>query len=149
MEIRKIKQIVELMKNSDLSEFEIEQEGLKLRIRRGGVAVADPVPAPTVPAAATAPAPETTAAAVPAPEAPGRIIESPMVGTFYAAPSPESPPFVQPGDSVTEESTVCIIEAMKVMNEIKAEVSGRIVEALVTNGESVEFGQPLFRIADA
>lgn len=146
MEIRKIKQIVELMSNSDLSEFEIEQEGLKLRIRRGGVPVANPFPAAPVPAPPANAAPATETA--PAAEALGRVIESPMVGTFYAAPSPESPPFVQPGDSVTEESTVCIIEAMKVMNEIKAEVSGKIVEVLAKNGDSVEFGQPLFRVTN-
>ncbi len=139
MDIKDIKQIVDLMKRSDLTEFEIEEEGLKLRICRSGrVVVGNHTPAP-------APVPAPVAAAAPA-EVPGKVIKSPMVGTFYSAPSPESPPFVKAGDDVTEDSTVCIIEAMKVMNEIKAEISGKIAEVLVKNGQSVEFGQPLFRV---
>ncbi|MCC5805658.1 MAG: acetyl-CoA carboxylase biotin carboxyl carrier protein [Opitutales bacterium] len=145
LDIKDIKQIVDLMKRSDLTEFEIEEEGLKLRIcRSGGVVVENRAPSPV--AAAVPPAAvESATTAAPA-EASGKVIKSPMVGTFYSAPSPDSPPFVKSGDEVTEDSTVCIIEAMKVMNEIKAEISGKIAEVLVKNGESVEFGQPLFRV---
>ena len=142
------------MKKSSLTEFEIEEEGLKLRICRsdenqgtGAAAIpayAAPVPAYTPPPAeAAAPA----AADTPAAEEEGVvIIKSPMVGTFYQASSPESPPFVNVGDSVNKDTTVCIIEAMKVMNEIPAEVSGTIKEVLVENGEAVEYGQPLFKV---
>ncbi len=150
LDIKDIKQIVDLMKRSDLTEFEIEEEGLKLRICRNGRVVAEnraPTPAPV--AAPVPPPPVASAASAPAAapaEVTGQVIKSPMVGTFYAAASPESPPFVKSGDDVTEDSTVCIIEAMKVMNEIKAEVSGKIAEVLVKNGQSVEFGQPLFRL---
>lgn len=150
------------MKRADLTEFEIEQDGLKLRIKRntgdvapvvyGGGATAVPFPMASreQPAAAPAPAP----AAAPAksanePEAGISIIKSPMVGTFYRASSPESEPFVDIGSTVTETSTVCIIEAMKVMNEIQAETRGKIVEILVENGKAVEYGQPLFKVKSA
>ncbi|MCC5839283.1 MAG: acetyl-CoA carboxylase biotin carboxyl carrier protein [Opitutales bacterium] len=137
------------MKRSELTEFEIEEKDLKLRIKRRDDSA--PVVYGPLPAAPVAPAPAAAAAAPsPATAAPekdeGRYIKSPMVGTFYAAPSPESPPFVKTGDTVEPETLVCIIEAMKVMNEIKAETSGRLVEVLVKNGESVEYGQNLFKI---
>lgn len=153
MDIKEIKQIVDLMKRSDLTEFEIEEDNLKLRIKRHhpqGEPMVAPLPPPVSPSAAPAPA---QSAAAPAPAAPsnsevkgGEIIKSPMVGTFYRAPNPESPPFVEIGTAVTEESLVCIIEAMKVMNEIQAEKKGKIAEVLVENGQSVEYGQPLFRL---
>ena len=141
------------MKRSSLTEFEIAEENFKLRIcRKNGepTVVAAPVAAAPValapaPVAASAPA---AAAASPAPVAvdPSKIIKSPMVGTFYAAGSPDAPAFIKVGDSVTPESTVCIIEAMKVMNEIKAEATGTIVEILVKNGDNVEYGQALYRL---
>ncbi len=142
------------MKKSDLSEFEIQDQEFKLRIKRdvgGRAAPAASAPAAPVayaPAPASAPAP---AAAAPAPAAvvadPNiKTINSPMVGTYYATPSPENPPFVAVGSPVKADSTVCIIEAMKVMNEIPSEIAGTIVECLVANGTSVEFGQPLFRV---
>lgn len=154
MDLTKIKQVVDLMKKSDLSEFEIQDQEFKLRIKRdvGGRAVpaasAPAAPAAYAPAPASAPAP---AAAAPAPAAvvadPNiKTINSPMVGTYYATPSPENPPFVAVGSPVKADSTVCIIEAMKVMNEIPSEIAGTIVECLVANGTSVEFGQPLFRV---
>ncbi len=150
MDLKEIKQIVDLMKRSSLTEFEIEEEGLKLRICRkhGETQTIVAAPAPAGVAAASAPAPVAAAPAEPAKAAvdPAKLIKSPMVGTFYAAPSPESPSFVKVGDSVSADSTVCILEAMKVMNEIKAEVNGTIAEILVQNGESVEYGQPLFRL---
>lgn len=153
MDLKEIKQIVDLMKRSALTEFEIEEKDFKLRIcRKNGdyqiVSAPGSVSAAPVaysaehhPAAAPASIP-----VAPAPVDESKLIKSPMVGTFYSSPNPDSPVFVQNGDSVNAETTVCIIEAMKVMNEIKAELSGTIVEILVQNGESVEYGQPLFRI---
>lgn len=142
-----------MMKKFDLTEFEIEEEDLKLRLKRKGDEVF-PAPAagysaPPFPVAASAPAaPAPESAPAPAAEeAPGKVIKSPMVGTFYRAPSPESAEFVKPGDKVEETTVVCIVEAMKVMNEIQAEVRGTIKEALVENGASVEYGQPLFKLA--
>lgn len=136
------------MKRSGLTEFEIEEEGFKLRIcRKNGESqtwvttpTAPPFPVQSMPAA---PVPES-AGEQKKPKVEGKVIKSPMVGTFYTAPSPESPPFIKAGDTVNPETTVCIVEAMKVMNEIKAEMSGSIAEILVENGESVEYGQPLF-----
>ena len=153
MDLTKIKQVVDLMKKSDLSEFEIQDQEFKLRIKRdvGGRAA----PAAAAPAAPVAYAPAPTSAPVPAAApAPAAVvadpniktINSPMVGTYYATPSPENPPFVAIGSQVKVDSTVCIIEAMKVMNEIPSEIAGTIVECLVANGTSVEFGQPLFRV---
>lgn len=149
MDLKEIKQIVDLMKRSALTEFEIEEKDFKLRIcRKNGdyQVVSAPAPVSTAPAAYPAEPAPTRAAPTPAPVDEGKLIKSPMVGTFYSAPNPDSPAFVKTGDSVDAESTVCIIEAMKVMNEIKAELSGTIAEVLVQNGESVEYGQPLFRI---
>jgi acetyl-CoA carboxylase biotin carboxyl carrier protein len=152
LDIKLIKQVVDLMKRSELSEFEIEEEGFKLRLSRNNgeapqiIQAAPPVaPQPpketeTAPTGDTAPATE---------EAGISIIKSPMVGTFYRAPSPDSPVFTDVGQRVGADSVVCIIEAMKVMNEIQAEVSGTITEALVENGEAVEYGQPLFKVKTA
>jgi len=154
LDLIKIKQVVDLMKKSDLSEFEIQDQDFKLRIKRDlpGRAVAPaPVaaaPAPVAPVAA-APAPVAPVAAAPAPVVADpnvKVITSPMVGTFYATPSPENPPFVAVGSPVKADTVVCIIEAMKVMNEIQSEIAGTVVECLVANGTSVEFGQPLFRV---
>lgn len=145
------------MKKSGLSEFEIQDQEFKLRIKRdvGGqpavfqapaaaapVPVAAPSPAPAPVAAAPSPAP----AAAPAADPGVKVITSPMVGTFYAAPSPDNPPFVTVGSPVKPDTVVCIVEAMKVMNEIQSELNGTVVECLVASGTSVEFGQPLFRV---
>ncbi|MCX6918820.1 MAG: acetyl-CoA carboxylase biotin carboxyl carrier protein [Verrucomicrobia bacterium] len=148
MDLNKIKQVVDLMKKSDLSEFEIQDQEFKLRIKRD---VPGRAAAPAAPAAApVAAAPVAAApAAAPAPLAADpnmKVITSPMVGTYYATPSPDSPNFVAVGSPVKADSVVCIIEAMKVMNEIQSELSGTIVECLVASGTSVEFGQPLFRV---
>lgn len=155
MELDQIKAIVAMMKENDLSEFSMENDGLKIRIKRGPdgfqqtVAVV-PAPAPVAPAAKiAAPAPAAVAAAAPStPETPSDIkyITSPMVGTFYRSPSPDAAAYADAGKSVDEETPVCIIEAMKVMNEIKAEIKGTIVECLVENGKPVEFGQKLFAV---
>ncbi len=146
MDLNKIKQVVDLMKKSDLSEFEIQDQEFKLRIKRdvpGRAAAPAAVAAPV----AAAPAPVTAAAPAPLAADPNmKVITSPMVGTYYSTPSPDSPNFVAVGSPVKAESVVCIIEAMKVMNEIQSELSGTIVECLVASGTSVEFGQPLFRV---
>jgi len=136
------------MKKSDLTEFGVEEENFKLTIKRATGSDPQVVSYAPQPAAVAAPAP-VAQAAPPAAAATdnGKYITSPMVGTFYSAPSPESPAFAGKGDSVKEDSVVCIIEAMKIMNEIQAEQSGSIVEVLVENGEPVEFGQRLFRLS--
>lgn len=156
MKIEEIKTIVKLMSDHDLTEFKIEAEAYNLCIRRGsGAAAPAPVmvaaaPAPVqmaAPVAAAAPAPAAPAAA-PAPAAPVLVetIDAPLVGTFYRAASPEAQAFVKVGDHIAPDTVIGIIEAMKVMNEIKAEKSGVIKEVLVENGQPVEFGQPLFVI---
>ena len=147
MKIDEIKAIAEIVAANDLAELKLEREGFSLEIKRGGTVVAAPavsIAAPVVPAVA----PAAAAPAAPAAEssAPRITIDSPLVGTLYRAPSPEAAPFVKVGDKVTPDTVVCIVEAMKVMNEIKAEKSGVIKEILVENGSPVEFGQPLFVI---
>ncbi len=148
-DIKEIKTIIDLMKKNDLSVFEIEKEGFRLKLQRGpsgqGAASA-PLPMAAPPKAATA-TPETAPASPKAIESVQlKEIVSPMVGTFYRAASPDAPPFVDVGKTVTEETVVCIIEAMKVMNEIKAETSGVIAEVVAENGKPVQFGQVLFKV---
>ena len=160
MDFKTIKQIVDLMKRSDLTEFEIEEKDLKLRICRSKgeqttvvtTGTATPFPATVVEQVAAAPPAPPPSAEEKQPEAEDTTIgyiKSPMVGTFYRAPSPESPPFVEEDAKVKEDTVVCIIEAMKVMNEIQAEISGTIIELLVEDGSSIEFGQPLFNVKKA
>ena len=158
MKLDEIRSIVKLMSENDLTEFKIESEDMHLCIRRGSAAgvtaAAAPVVQPqaiqTVAAPAVVAVPPPAAAAAPAPASASaapdksKIIESPIVGTFYRSSTPGSDAFVKVGSKVEADQTVCIIEAMKVMNEIKAEKSGVIKEILVENGEPVEFGQPLF-----
>lgn len=157
MDLKQIKQIIELMKRSELTEFAVEEEGFKLKIRRGSnglplvsmgrgsnppFAPADiGSPAPTLPNPTAAPSP-----AAPREEAGVTYIKSPMVGTFYRAASPDSKPFADVGTKVVENSVVCIIEAMKIMNEIQAEIKGTVAEVLVENGQPVEYGQRLFKV---
>ncbi|MEY2511810.1 MAG: acetyl-CoA carboxylase biotin carboxyl carrier protein [Verrucomicrobiota bacterium] len=148
MDLKDIKAIIDLMKKNDLSVFEMEKDGFRLKLQKGaGEQTVFSAPAPVAPALA-ANAPGTTAA--PAPEAAAsstlKDIVSPMVGTFYRAGSPETPAFVDVGKEVSEETVVCIIEAMKVMNEIKAEIKGVIAEIVAENGKPVQFGQVLFRV---
>ncbi len=159
MKIEEIKNIVKLMSENDLTEFKIEAEDMHLCIRRGssssasivtaGAPSAPVIQAPAAPAVAAAPAPAPApavpaSAAAPAKIDKSKIIESPIVGTFYRSATPGAEPFIKVGSKVDADQTVCIIEAMKVMNEIKSEKSGVIKEILVENGEPVEFGQPLF-----
>jgi len=157
MDIAELRKLVKLMNENDLVELEIEEQGAKVRLKKApaitGFAASAQQLLPTyaTPAAPLTPAAAPVAAAGtpdrPAAPPPGTVeVRSPIVGTFYKSASPESPPFVAVGDRVKPDSVVCIIEAMKVMNEIKAEVSGEIVEILVDNGQAVEFDQPLFRV---
>ncbi len=157
MDIKEIKAVIDLMRKNSLTEFEYEKDGTKIRIQRGPdgkpqifssspnlLATSTLVPIPTtlpptpIPVATTTPPAETLP-----------TINSPMVGTFYGSPAPDAPAYVSVGSAVTPESVVCIIEAMKVMNEIKAEMSGTITEILAESGKPVEFGKPLFRIRPA
>ena len=143
---RLIEEMLQLMESRGLVELEIEQQGLRIRLKK---AVSSPtpqvveystgVPQPIAPPASPGEKPPTE-------EFPRTIIKSPMVGTFYRAPAPDAPPFVEIGQDLEVGQVVCIIEAMKLMNEIKSEVGGRIVEVLGENGAPVEFGQPLFAV---
>ncbi len=144
MELKDIKAIIDLMKENDLSVFEMEKEGFRIKLQKGASEQTAIAPAPiAAPTEALPPtAPEETAV----PSEPLKDIVSPMVGTFYRAASPDSPMFADIGKAVTEDTVVCIIEAMKVMNEIKAEVNGVIAEVLAENGKPVQFGQVLFRV---
>ena len=148
MNIDEIKAIAEIVAANDLAEFKLEREGFTLEIKRGSSTVVAAPVSMIAPAPVAAPAPAAAApAAAPAADNAKRItIDSPLVGTLYRAPSPEAAPFVKVGDKVTPDTVVCIVEAMTVMNEIKAEKSGVIRDILVENGSAVEFGQPLFVI---
>ena len=153
MDIRKVKKLIELLDESGISEIEITEGEESVRITRNAPSVTAPVPAYVAPAFA-APAPEAVPAAPPATaaapaaadDADGYAVTAPMVGTFYAASSPGSPPFVQVGDHVNEGDTLCIVEAMKMMNQIEAEVSGTVKSIRVQSGDPVEYGQILFVI---
>lgn len=156
MDLKDIKAIIDLMKRNDLAEFQMEKEGFKIRIKRGVdgylpsmVRTVEAVPAPQLQTGgALTPAAVATAAAAQAQLASANVKEivSPMVGTFYRSPSPDAASFVEVGQQVDEETVVCIIEAMKVMNEIKAEVKGIITEVASESGKPVEFGQALFKV---
>jgi acetyl-CoA carboxylase biotin carboxyl carrier protein len=153
LDLKEIRQIIELMKRNDLSLFSLEREGFKIKLRKGvdfdavpaaPAAVAAPVvAAPAAPAVAKAAEPAAAAASA------GTFITSPMVGTFYRSPGPGEKVFVSIGDTVDENTTVCIIEAMKVMNEIKAEKSGVITRIMVDDASAVQFDSPLFEIRPA
>ncbi|MCM8527555.1 MAG: acetyl-CoA carboxylase biotin carboxyl carrier protein [Lentisphaeraceae bacterium] len=142
MDLGIIKQVIDLMNENKLTEFTYEEhDKYKLSLKQGGD-IQTVIAAP-----GAAPAPQAAApSAGPAPDAGTKVIESPLVGTFYAAPSPEAPAYTQVGDKIEEGSIICIVEAMKVMNEIVAEFSGTVTEILVNNGDPVEYGQPLFRV---
>ena len=152
MDLKDIKAIIDLMKKNSILEFEMEKQDFKIRLKRGLNGGSSPAALEDVatPLAAASPlpavAPPPPAAAPHTPAAAEAEIKSPMIGTFYRAPSPESANYVEVGAEVNPDTVVCIIEAMKVMNEIKAEVKGVITQMLVENAKPVEFGQPLFRI---
>jgi len=150
MNIKEIQEMIKLMQENDITEFQLERNGLKIVLKRGKAqvevvsamahapAVHTPIPSTSVPPKEEAKEPSNL-----------KEIGSPMVGTFYASPSPESVPYAQVGKQVNVGDVVCIIEAMKVMNEIKSEIAGVIAEILVENGQPVEYGQPLFRVRPA
>jgi acetyl-CoA carboxylase biotin carboxyl carrier protein len=157
VDLKDIKAIIDLMKKNSITEFELEQQDSKIRLKRGlngGAPAAqaeEPAPMivlPVSPSAATpvaAVAPPVAGAPLPAPTGESEI-KSPMIGTFYRAPSPEAGNYVEVGSEVNPDTVVCIIEAMKVMNEIKAEIKGVVTQVLVENAKPVEFGQPLFKV---
>lgn len=151
-EVHTIRRLVRLMHRYDLTAIDLDEGSTRIRLRRRGAeahASLAPAPAPAPVAAAPAPAPAAPAAPTQAAAAPavtsGAVIRSPMIGTFYSSRDPETPPYVSAGSAVREDTTVCIIEAMKVFSEIPAGVVGTIAEVLVKNGQAVEFDQPLFR----
>lgn len=148
-DLKKVKELIDLMVEKDLVEVEIVDGDSKIHLKRpnASVQMAAPAPMPMMmasPAAAAAAAPATPAAQ-PADDKLADI-KSPIIGTFYAAPSPDSPPYVKVGDHVTADTVVCIVEAMKVMNEIKAEMAGTVEKVMVANGQTVEYGQVLFKV---
>ena len=158
MNQKEIRELIEFLIDKDIAEFELERGDVKLRVKRGGIhapviTVAAPAHAPVAHAPA-APAPVPTAAPAAPVSAPvvqdetagADIIKSPIVGTYYESPSPGAPPFIKPGDSVSVGQVLCIVEAMKLMNEIESDYSGTVVKIFVTNGQPVEYGQPLFAV---
>ncbi|WBY00813.1 acetyl-CoA carboxylase biotin carboxyl carrier protein [Ramlibacter tataouinensis] len=150
MDLRKLKTLIDLVSESNVSELEITEAEGKVRIVKGAPPAAQvyaPPPAVTVSAPAAAQAAPAPLAAAPAPQVPaGHAVKSPMVGTFYRSSSPGAKPFVEVGSQVKEGDTVCIIEAMKILNEIEADKSGTVTQILCENGQAVEYGQPLFVI---
>ena len=157
MNLKELKELIEMLKDTDISEVEIERSGVKVRLRKGGDVTFHPamprmeyppaaIVAPAVPEAAPAPAAEKPAEPVKTNQI---KVTSPIVGTFYRSSSPDKPPYVEVGDIVKKGQVLCIIEAMKLMNEIESETAGKIVQILVENGQPVEYGQPLFVIEPA
>jgi len=151
-DVRKIRRLVELMKEHELTEIDLRQGETRIQLRRGGgqvgadAEISRPAAVAAAPAATPVKHPPPAKVETPAEEEHIVEINSPMVGTFYVAPDPDSPAYVKVGDHVGPETTVCIVEAMKVFNQIPAEVSGKIVAVLVENGEPVEFGQAIFKV---
>jgi acetyl-CoA carboxylase biotin carboxyl carrier protein len=155
VDLRDIKAIIDLMKKNSITEFELEKQDFKIKLKRGGNGVAPSIAyddASVIHAMAQQPIALAAGTPSPAPHAVSQPavhdleIKSPMIGTFYRSPSPESAPYVEVGMEVSPDTVVCIIEAMKVMNEIKAEIGGVISQVLVENAKPVEFGQPLFKV---
>lgn len=155
MNLKEIKELIKFLKEEEITEFELERGDIKVRMKRGG-AVEAPAERIIAVQAAPAPAAGSVAPQTPAPSAPSpaparveedlHIVRSPIVGTYYESPSPGSPPFVKPGDFVEAGQVLCIVEAMKLMNEIEADVAGELVKSLVKNGQPIEYGQELFAI---
>ena len=146
--LQELRELIELLKTNEIAEFDMEREDLKVRIKFVGeapVMIAAPVAAPAVHAPVAA-APIAVAAAAAEPEEVLHQVKSPIVGTFYDAPSPGAPPFVKVGDQVEVGQVLCIVEAMKLMNEIESDVAGEVVQRIATTGQPVEYGQPLFAI---
>jgi acetyl-CoA carboxylase biotin carboxyl carrier protein len=149
MDIRKVKKLIELLEESGISEIEISEGEESVRISRYPKPGVTTTAAPAAPAAPPSPAAAAVAPAeVPAAPVPGQQVTAPMVGTFYSGPAPGAKPFVEIGTEVKPGDTLCVIEAMKMMNQIESEFAGRVVSVLVENGSPVEFGQPLFVIEE-
>lgn len=149
MNVKELKEMITLMTENNLVELEVEKDGYKLRLKRGVAGFEtkeEYIPQPHVVVQPAVQAASAQEASKTAPVEMYHVVKSPMVGTFYAAPAPDQEPYVKVGQAVKEDDVLCIIEAMKLMNEIKSEVSGKIVEVLVENGQPVEFDQPLFKI---
>jgi acetyl-CoA carboxylase biotin carboxyl carrier protein len=148
VDLKEIRTLIDLMKKNGLSVFKMERAGFKITLKTSSARNADSIIAVSAPAPAAIGSPRQPGGAPEgaAPETSHKEIKSPMVGTFYASSSPEAPPYVAAGQEITPDTVVCIIEAMKVMNEIKAEISGVIAEVLAENGKPVQFGQTLFRV---
>ena len=149
MDLKEIRTLIDLMKKNGLSVFKMEREGFKITLKTSSARNSDSIIAMSAPAPAAVGSPRQPGGAQgegAAPETSHKEIKSPMVGTFYVASSPEAPPYVAAGQEITPDTVVCIIEAMKVMNESKAEISGVIAEVLAENGKPVQFGQTLFRV---
>jgi acetyl-CoA carboxylase biotin carboxyl carrier protein len=166
MNLKEIRELIEFLKEQDIAEFELERGDVKVRIKRGTEAVAAPetryVAMPPAPPANGGVVPDIQAAAAPpssaspasppappkeaAPEEGLHLVKSPIVGTFYESPSPGAPPFVKPGDKVALGQIICIVEAMKLMNEIESDIAGEMVKMLVTNNQPIEYGQALYAI---
>lgn len=147
-DIDRIRRLVELMEEHDLAEIDLRQDEQQIKLCRGQVAPIAPAFAPPAPTSAAMP---PVASASPAGDSSADnanivTIKAPMVGTFYSRPNPDSPPFASVGDNVNHDTTICIVEAMKVFNEIPAEVTGKIVAVLAKDGQAVEFGKPLFKV---
>ena len=145
MNLKEVKQLIDLMNENNLGELEIERDGLKIRLKKEGEKIKNEEIVTTVSSAKPSESTETKEEQLQKKEGFFEL-RSPMVGTFYRSSSPNAESFVEPGQEIEEDHVVCIIEAMKLMNEIKSEVKGKVVEILVKNGEAVEFDQPLFRI---
>jgi acetyl-CoA carboxylase biotin carboxyl carrier protein len=159
MNQKELKELIEFLIEKDIAEFELERGDVKVRIKRAAEPGTAPgphyfavpsaaAPAPPLGGAPVVPSPPSGAPATPAeePEEDLHMVRSPIVGTFYESPSPGSPPFVKPGDMISAGQVLCIVEAMKLMNEIESDVSGELVKRLVNNGQPIEYGQELFAI---
>jgi acetyl-CoA carboxylase biotin carboxyl carrier protein len=160
MNQKELKDLIDFLVEKDITEFELERGDLKVRVKRGAEPVMIPAPTsapmqmvtaadagrPAAPASTAAPSAPAAAPAEPAEEAGLHIVKSPIVGTYYEAPSPGSPPFIKVGDEVSAGQVLCIVEAMKLMNEIESDVAGEVVKILVTNNQPIEYGQSLFAI---
>ena len=153
MNLKEIKELIQFLKEEEITEFELERGDVKVRIKRGApdvpaperIITVHPAPAPPMQAPAAGSSATTPVEAPPAEEV-LHMVHSPIVGTYYESPSPGSPPFVKPGDIVEVGQVLCIVEAMKLMNEIEADVAGEIVKCLLKNGQPIEYGQELFAI---
>jgi len=147
MEINEIKELLEIIQDSTIDEFEMEKSGVKVKIKKSCVGTPlSEVPRQVLPAVAPVTAPEAGPAAEKEEEEGIHLFRAPIVGTFYLTPKPDADPFVEVGSRVTQSTVLCIIEAMKIFNQIECDVSGEIVKVLVENGKPVEYGEPLFKI---